>query len=73
MAVADQVLAIYAVSNGFMDGVAEERIADFEAGLADYVRTRHGEMLEGIAASGQLPEGDALDAAITAFVETFEG
>jgi F-type H+-transporting ATPase subunit alpha len=68
--VAEQVLFIYAVTKGFMDSVDESKIAEFESGLADYVRTRHPGLLNEILETGKLPEGDALDAAISAYVET---
>jgi F-type H+-transporting ATPase subunit alpha len=73
VAVEDQVLSIYAVTNGFMDGVTEEQIPEFEAGLADYVRTRHAALLESISSTGELGDTDALDAAISAYAESFEG
>ncbi|MDR9449753.1 MAG: F0F1 ATP synthase subunit alpha [Acidimicrobiia bacterium] len=73
MRVEDQVVAIYAVTEGLMDSVPIDRIEDFEAGLLDYVRTRHPEMLSQIASTGQLPEKEALVAAITGFKETFKG
>ena len=68
--VAEQVLSIYAVTKGFMDAVDESEIADFESGLADYVQTRHPGLLDEILETGKLPEGDALDSAISAYVET---
>jgi F-type H+-transporting ATPase subunit alpha len=68
--VAEQVLSIYAVTKGFMDAVDESEVAEFESGLADYVRTRHPGLLDEILETGKLPEGDALDAAISAYVET---
>jgi F-type H+-transporting ATPase subunit alpha len=71
--VEDQVVAIYAVTEGLMDSVAIDQIEDFEAGLLDYVRTRHPEMLDQIASTGDLPEKEELVAAITGFKETFEG
>jgi F-type H+-transporting ATPase subunit alpha len=73
VSVEDQVLSIYAVTNGFMDGVTEEQIPEFEAGLADYVRTRHADLLESISSTGELGDTDALDAAISAYAESFEG
>jgi F-type H+-transporting ATPase subunit alpha len=73
MSAPDQVLAIYAVTNGFMDGVDEDRIDEFERGLLEYVRTRNPELLSEIADTGKLPDGEALGAAITAYAETFEG
>jgi F-type H+-transporting ATPase subunit alpha len=73
VSVEEQVLSIYAVTNGLMDGVPEERIAEFETGLADYVRTRHADLLESISSTGELGDTDALDAAISAYAESFEG
>ena len=71
--VAEQVLSIYAVSNGHMDRVPVERIAEFERGLSDHVRTRHGALLEHIGTKGTLPDKAALDAALSEFVERFLG
>ncbi len=71
--VEEQVVAIFAVTEGHMDSVPVEKIEDFEAGLIDFVRTRHPELLEQIASTGELPEEEALVAAITGFKETYEG
>jgi F-type H+-transporting ATPase subunit alpha len=73
VAVEEQVLSIYAVTNGFMDGVEEDAISRFEKGLADFVRTRHARLLETIRTEGTLPDTEALDEAISAFAESFEG
>ena len=71
--VEEQVLSIYAVTNGFTDGIEADRIREFETGLADYVRTRHAALLETIADTGQLPDADELNAAIQAYVDTLGG
>ena len=71
--VAGQVLSIYAVSNGLMDKVPVERIAEFELALSDYIRTRHGALLDSIETKGTLPDKAALDAAIVESVERFLG
>jgi F-type H+-transporting ATPase subunit alpha len=73
VSVEDQVLGIYAVSNGFMDKVPIDAIDDFEGGLADYVRTRHGDLLTHITSTGTLPDNDKLDAAIAAYRDSFLG
>src|SRR3990172_3083068 len=44
--VEEQVVSIYAVTEGHMDKVPVEKIEDFEAGLIGYVRTRHPEFLD---------------------------
>ena len=71
--VAEQVVSIFAVTEGHMDKVPVEKIEDFEAGLADYVRTRHPELLDGIASTGELPDTETLVEVITNFADTFEG
>jgi F-type H+-transporting ATPase subunit alpha len=73
MAVADQVISIYAVSNGHMDEVELDRIADFERGLADHMRTRHANLVDEIASNGVLPDTEALDGAIAEFAQRFGG
>ncbi len=70
--VEEQVLAIFAVTNGYMDGVPLEQVRRFELELRDYMRTRHAAMLEGIASTGVLPEGDALGQAVQDFVDGFQ-
>jgi F-type H+-transporting ATPase subunit alpha len=69
--VAEQVLAIYAVTNGNMDGVPVADVEAFEEGLRDYMRTRHSDLLDGIVRSGELGDTDALDAAISDFAASF--
>jgi F-type H+-transporting ATPase subunit alpha len=71
--VAEQVLSIYAVTNGNMDRVAVERISEFEHGLADYLRTRHAGLIEQITTIGTLPDKAALDSAIGEYLERFLG
>ncbi len=71
--VAEQVVAIFAVTEGHMDSVPVEQIEEFEAGLLEFVRTRHPELLDQVASTGELPEEEALVAAITDFRDTFEG
>jgi F-type H+-transporting ATPase subunit alpha len=71
--VAEQVLSIYAVTNGHMDRVPVEGISEFEHGLVDYLRTRHAGLIDHIATAGTLPDKAALDTAIGEFVERFLG
>jgi F-type H+-transporting ATPase subunit alpha len=69
--VEEQVLAIYAVTNGFMDSVPVEEIIDFELGLREYMRTRHGDHLDHITETGKLPDSEAFDQAIQAYVDGY--
>src|SRR5512145_2388681 len=71
VAVADQVLSIYAVTNGNMDRVPVERISEFEHGLADYLRTRHPDIFADILKKREL-DGD-LRAKTNKALEAFKG
>lgn len=71
--VEEQVLSLFAVTEGLMDDVAVADVKKFELGLREYFRTRHTAVLGEIADTGKLPEGDALVDGINSFKETFEG
>ena len=51
MSAADQVVSLYAASEGYLDGVELRNVARFEQGLLPYVRSRFPE-LEGAVLSG---------------------
>lgn len=70
--VEEQVLALYAVTEGHMDDIPTGDVRRFESELRDFVKTRHGNVLDSIRDTGSLPEGDELVDAIRAFKETFE-
>ena len=69
--VEEQVLSIWAVTNGHMDDVPIGEVSRFERELVDFVRTRHGGLLSEIRESGGLPDADDLAAAVTAMKESF--
>jgi F-type H+-transporting ATPase subunit alpha len=69
--VEEQVLVIYAVTEGHMDDIAPGQIAEFEIGLREFARTRHGAVLSGIADTGELHE-DEIVAAIAAFKDAWQ-
>ena len=73
MPVEEQVVVVYAVTEGHTDDVAVKDIGRFETELLASIRTRHQVLLDQIRDTGKLPEGDALGEAIDAFKETFEG
>ncbi|HEU4894321.1 MAG TPA: F0F1 ATP synthase subunit alpha [Acidimicrobiia bacterium] len=70
--VEEQVLVLYAVTEGHMDDVPTEDIRRYERGLRDYFRNRHSNVLATISETGKLPEGDDMVEGIKAFRETFE-
>ena len=77
--VEEQVLAIFAVTNGLMDSVPVRDIRRFETEMREYVRTRHRGLIDSMSETGDFPkdaEGDPdtseLEAAIKDFLEMFE-
>ena len=56
--VAHQVCILYAVVNGYLNGVAVSAIAEYEAGLYPYVNDHAWEVLENIRTTGQLSGED---------------
>ena len=76
MPVEDQVAIIYAVSKGYTDDIAVEKIGAFEAGLLNFMKSSSykASVLDVIASTGKL-EGaadEALVKAITEFKATFQ-
>ena len=69
--VEEQVLIIYAVTEGFMDKIDVEDVQRFEKGLREHARTRHAAVLEGISETGQITDDDAMREAISSYVERF--
>ncbi len=65
------MVAIYAVNEGFVDEVAIADVPRFEKGMREFMQSRYGSLMAGIAQSGELPEGDELNQALQAYVDTF--
>ena len=72
MPVEDQVIQIYAATNGYLDRIAVERVDDFLADLTESVRGNQPELL-GKIADGDWSEGtqSAVEAAVQQFAEDF--
>lgn len=68
--VEEQVLSLYALTRGFMDDVAVEDIQRFESEMIAAVRASHNELLQTIVDTKDLPDADAMNAAITEFKAT---
>ncbi|WP_165314491.1 F0F1 ATP synthase subunit alpha [Weissella sagaensis] len=69
--VEEQVLSLYALTHGFMDDVAVDDILRFESELIAAVRASHNDLLETIIETKNLPDTDAMDAAVAGFKATF--
>src|SRR5512147_3103214 len=68
-----QIVSIYAGTKGFLDSLRVEAVLPFEAGLHDFVRREHAEVLSAIVNTGKLEKAteEALSAAISACKERF--
>jgi F-type H+/Na+-transporting ATPase subunit alpha len=54
--VEDQVISIWAVTNGFLDDLPVESVQEFESGLLDHMRTRHQDVRDTIREGGKLDD-----------------
>ena len=76
--VQDQVISIYAVTNGYLDDLPIKSVADFERGLLDHMSSRHADVGEAINESGKLEEDletrlrEAIDEFKSSFTEQVE-
>src|SRR5215472_16436735 len=61
-----QVASIYAGTKGYMDSLRVEAVLPFEAGLHEYLKSKHQEVLSAIVATGKLEKAteEALSKAI---------
>jgi F-type H+/Na+-transporting ATPase subunit alpha len=71
--VEEQVVVLYAGTRGYLDGVAVADISRFETELLEWFSARHGDVMEAIRTGGAIPDEEALEAAIAAFVDQFVG
>jgi F-type H+-transporting ATPase subunit alpha len=74
LAAEKQVLAIYAVSNGFLDDMTVDQCLPFEAELYRFFEASHAELLKSIGAKAGLTDEvkQALNAAVGEFKEQFK-
>jgi F-type H+/Na+-transporting ATPase subunit alpha len=54
--VEDQVISIWAVTNGYMDDVPLGKVNDFEQALIDHVKSRHSQLGQKIVETGKLED-----------------
>jgi F-type H+-transporting ATPase subunit alpha len=72
VAVADQVVQIYAATNGFLDRIDVEKVEKFLAGLTDSTRAQHAKLLEKIAGGDWSDETEAeVKEAVTQFADDY--
>ncbi len=71
MPVEEQVIVIFAGTNGLVDEVPVEDIRRYEQDLLDWFRGRHGGMLTEIRQTKSLPDEEALRTAVKDFTTEF--
>jgi F-type H+-transporting ATPase subunit alpha len=52
LSVAEMALSLYAVNEGYLDGVEVTKVIDFENALHDFAKANHGDLLDSINESG---------------------
>jgi F-type H+-transporting ATPase subunit alpha len=72
MPVEEQVMVIYAGSNGFVDDVPVSEVRRFESEMLDFLRANHPQVLEHIRSTGNLPEEAEVSKALQAFKSGFD-
>ncbi|MGO9854705.1 MAG: F0F1 ATP synthase subunit alpha, partial [Acidimicrobiales bacterium] len=68
----EQVLVIYAGTNGWADSVPVDHVRRFETELREYFRANHADLLGEIATTGKLPDESQLDKFLQEFVDGFD-
>jgi len=73
--VEEQVLVIFAGSEGYVDDIPVADVQRYETEVRAYFRANHSDILDGIRTSGKLPEGDVLadDLAVSAAEQLLAG
>jgi F-type H+-transporting ATPase subunit alpha len=72
MPVQEQVVSIFAGTNGYLDPIEVSDVRRFENELIEWFRSRHGELLDGIAKTGNLTDMEAFQTALKAFAAQFQ-
>jgi F-type H+-transporting ATPase subunit alpha len=71
MPVEEQVVSLYAATNGFLDGIPVEDVPRFERELLEWFRARHAAGLDAIRTGGDIDDVGAFETAIKAFADQF--
>jgi F-type H+-transporting ATPase subunit alpha len=71
--VEDQVLSIWAVSNGYLDDLPVEKVQDFERKFLDFMRSRYSQIGETIRDKGKLEDDtvEKLKSAVDEFKQSY--
>jgi F-type H+-transporting ATPase subunit alpha len=69
--VEEQVIVLYAGTRGYLDRIAVPEVTRFASELVEWFRTRHNDVLDNIRIKGEVPDTEALEAAIGVFADQF--
>lgn len=74
MSVTEQVISIYAASNGYMDDVEIKNVSDFENKMLEFMRDRKADVLKQLVDAGEVTDeiGTAINAAIEEFKKGYK-
>src|SRR3546814_12560081 len=72
MPVQEQVVSLYAATNGYLDPVPVEDVSRFEAELLEWFRARHGDVPDSIVSTGDIKHIPAFEAAIQGFADQLQ-
>jgi F-type H+-transporting ATPase subunit alpha len=72
MPVEEQVVSLYAGTNGYLDPIPVEDVPRYERELLEWMRSRHGGILDAIKSSGNIEDMDAFEAALSGFADQFQ-
>jgi F-type H+-transporting ATPase subunit alpha len=70
--VEEQVLVVYAGTNGWVDDVPVAQVRRFESEVREFFRSNASDLLGSIRDTGALPDTDAIDAKLREFLEVFD-
>ncbi len=71
--VQEQVVLLYAGTRGYLDGIDVTDVKKYENEILEWFNSRHGDIMSAIVDTGKVPDEEALEAAIAAFTDQFEG
>jgi F-type H+/Na+-transporting ATPase subunit alpha len=72
MPVEEQVFSIYAGTNCYLDDISVGDVRRFEAEMLDYLRTRHGGLLDHVRTNKEMPAKEQVDEALQGFKGVFQ-
>ncbi|MFB9770223.1 F0F1 ATP synthase subunit alpha [Lactiplantibacillus modestisalitolerans] len=70
--VEEQVMILYALTNGYLDKVAVSDIARYQNELFDFIHASHQDLFDTILSTKKLPDADQMNGALDEFAAQFQ-